>query len=259
MTAAVSTWVVRRKPWSGVRLRLLCFPWAGVGPAVYRQWADAVPPDIEVGAILLPGHEARLREAPFTRLEPLVDALAAGLRTHMDLPFAMFGHSMGALVAFHVACRLRDEGAGEPVHLFVSGRRAPQLPPRHPPIAQLADAQFVEEVRRRYRGISDEVLRYPDLLALLVPTLKADMAVIESYVHREGIPLECPVSVYGGVDDPEATPAELASWRVQTRGPLSVRMFPGAHFFVQTAQAELLRAVREELALIADRARGGRS
>jgi medium-chain acyl-[acyl-carrier-protein] hydrolase len=227
---------------------------------VYRQWADVLPPDIEVGAILLPGHEARLREAPFTRLEPLVDALVTGLRTHMDLPFAMFGHSLGALVAFHVACRLRDEGAAEPAHLFVSGRRAPQLPPRHPPITHLPDPEFVEEVRRRYNGISDEVIRHPDLLALLVPTLKADMAVIETYVHREGIPLECPISVYGGDDDPEATPAELVSWKVQTRGPLSVRMFPGAHFFVQTAQADLLRAVREELALtVADRALGGRS
>jgi medium-chain acyl-[acyl-carrier-protein] hydrolase len=194
---------------------------------VYRQWADVLPPDIEVGAILLPGHEARLREAPFTRLEPLVDALVTGLRTHMDLPFAMFGHSLGALVAFHVACRLRDEGAAEPAHLFVSGRRAPQLPPRHPPITHLPDPEFVEEVRRRYNGISDEVIRHPDLLALLVPTLKADMAVIETYVHREGIPLECPISVYGGDDDPEATPAELVSWKVQTRGPLSVRMFPG--------------------------------
>lgn len=259
MTVSGSTWVVRGKPRSRARLRLLCFPWAGVGPAVYRQWADALPPDIEVGAILLPGHETRLREAPFTRLEPLIDTLGAALRTHMDLPFAMFGHSMGALVALCVACRLRDEGAGEPVHLFVSGRRAPQLPSRHPPIAQLADAEFVEEVRRRYNGISDEVLRHPDLLALLVPTLKADMAVIESYVHRESIPLECPVSVYGGVDDPEATPAELVSWRAQTRGRFSVRMFPGAHFFVQTAQADMLRAVREELALIADRALGGRS
>jgi medium-chain acyl-[acyl-carrier-protein] hydrolase len=178
----------------------------------------------------------------------------------MDLPFAMFGHSLGALVAFHVACRLRDEGAAEPAHLFVSGRRAPQLPPRHPPITHLPDPEFVEEVRRRYNGISDEVIRHPDLLALLVPTLKADMAVIETYVHREGIPLECPISVYGGDDDPEATPAELVSWKVQTRGPLSVRMFPGAHFFVQTAQADLLRAVREELALtVADRALGGRS
>jgi medium-chain acyl-[acyl-carrier-protein] hydrolase len=226
---------------------------------VYRQWADALPSDIEVGAILLPGHETRLREAPFTHFEALIDTLGTALRTHMDLPFAMFGHSMGALVAFGVACRLRDEGAAEPVHLFVSGRRAPQLPPRHPPIAQLGDEEFVEEVRRRYNGISDEVLRHPDLLALLIPTLKADMAVIESYVHRERIPLECPVSVYGGVADPEATQTELVSWRAQTRGPLSMRMFPGAHFFVQTAQADLLRVVRDELALILEKALGGRS
>jgi len=252
----VTTWLVRAKPRSGARLRLLCFPWAGVGPAVYRQWAEAFPPDIEVGAILLPGREARLREVPFTRLEPLVDALVTGLRPHMDLPFAMFGHSMGALVAFHVACRFRQEGPGEPAHLFLSARRAPHLPLRYPPIAHLGDAEFVTEVRRRYNGIPDEVLRHPDLLALLLPALKADMALIEGYTHREDGRLQCPITTYGGLDDPEATQAELVSWREQTRGPLSVRMFPGTHFFVQTAQAAVLRAIRDDLAVVADAPRG---
>jgi medium-chain acyl-[acyl-carrier-protein] hydrolase len=206
-----------------------------------------MPPEIEVGAIHLPGREGRLREPAFTRIEPLVDEVAAGLRPYLDRPYALFGHSMGALVAFELARRFREEGWGEPTHLFVSGRRAAHLPPRHPAIAHLPDAEFVEEIGRRYNGIPDEVLRHPDLLALLLPGLRADLTLIEAYGHRPGNPLECSISAYGGIADPEATPAELVGWRQHTRGALSVRMFPGGHFFVQSAHEELVRSVRVEL------------
>ncbi|HJR00341.1 MAG TPA: alpha/beta fold hydrolase [Methylomirabilota bacterium] len=244
------------KPRSRARRRLLCVPYAGVGPSAYRQWGEALPADIEVGVVHLPGREGRLREAPFTRIEPLIDAATEALRPYLDLPFAMFGHSMGALVAFELARRFRDDRGITPTHLFVSGRRAPQLPARHPAITHLPDDEFVKEIRRRYNGIPDEVLRHPDLLALLLPGLRADLSVIEAYAHRPGSPLGCPIAAFGGLADPEATEAELVGWRQQTTGALSVRMFPGGHFFVQSAHEELMRILTDELMVVTDQGSG---
>jgi medium-chain acyl-[acyl-carrier-protein] hydrolase len=259
VSAGPGPWLVRMKPRPTARLRLLCVPYAGVGPSAYRRWSDTLPHDIEVGAVHLPGREGRLREPAFTRIEPLIDATAEGLRPYLDRPFALFGHSMGAMVAFELAQRFRAEGWGEPTHLFVSGRRAPHQPPRHPAITHLPDAQFVEEIQRRYNGIPDEVLRHPDLLALLLPGLRADLTLIEAYAHRPGSPLACPVSAYGGVADTEATPAELVGWRQHTRGGFSVQVFPGGHFFVQSAHEELMQSVKAELAADAARVPEGRS
>lgn len=256
MSPPASSWIVRMKPRNAARRRLLCVPYAGVGPSAYRRWADALPADIEVGVLHLPGREGRLRETPFTRIEPLIDAASIALRPYLDLPFAMFGHSMGALVAFELARRFRDDEGSMPTHLFVSGRRAPHLPPRHPAITHLPDSEFVREIRRRYNGIPDEVMQHPDLLALLLPGLRADLSVIETYVHRPGRALDCPIVAFGGVKDPEATEAELVEWRQQTTAALSIRMFQGGHFFVQSAHEELMRTLSEELILTADRTTG---
>jgi len=119
-------------------------------------------------------------------------------------------------------------------------------------ITHLPDDEFVQEIRRRYNGIPDEVLRHPELLGLLVPGLRADLSVVETYAHRPGPPLGCPIAAFGGLADPEATEAELSEWRQQTTGTLSVQMFPGGHFFLQSAHEHLTRIVREELMVVAD-------
>ena len=251
MSAVAGSWLVRARPRSRPRLRLFCVPHAGVGPSAYRQWIDSLPADIEVALVHLPGRESRLREAPYTQIEPLVNAAVTALRPYLDIPYAMFGHSMGALVAFELARRFEEDGQGAPRHLFVSGRRAPQMPPRRPPIAHLPDDQFVREICSRYNGIPDEVLRHPDLLALLLPGLRADLTLVEGYVHRAGSPLPCPIVAMGGSADAEATEAELVGWRHQTTAALSVRMFPGGHFYLQTAHEELMRIVTDAL-MVAD-------
>jgi surfactin synthase thioesterase subunit len=235
-------------PGARPRLRLFCIPYAGVGASVYRPWGRALPPDIEVCALQLPGREGRLRETPFRDLSALLDALVPAIRSWLDVPFAFFGHSMGALVAFEVVRRLRHEGLGESTALFVSGRRAPDLPKRHPPISHLPDREFVEEVVRRYDGIPKEVMAHQELLDLLVPGLKADLALLEAYTFRAGPPLDCALTAFGGRQDAEASDAELVAWRAQTRGPFTVRIFEGGHFFVQAALPQIAQAVVEGLA-----------
>jgi medium-chain acyl-[acyl-carrier-protein] hydrolase len=211
------------------------------------SWARELAPSIDVCAVQLPGRENRLREPACMSMHGLVDGIFDALRPYLDVPFALFGHSMGALVAFELARRLRAESAPSPVRLFVSGHRAPQLPRRHAPITHLPDAEFLAEVVARYDGVPAEVLRHADLMALLLPCLRADLALIESYACGEEGPLGCPISAYGGQDDPEATVADLAAWQSHTRAGFTLTRFSGTHFFIRSARSALLAAVAREL------------
>jgi medium-chain acyl-[acyl-carrier-protein] hydrolase len=245
LTATASPWLARFAPRPQAALRLFCFSYAGGGAAVYRPWALAMPASVEVAAVVLPGRESRLREAPQRSLPELLAALVPALLPHLDRPFAFFGHSMGALVAFEVARTLARRGAPLPGRLFLSARRAPHLPETDPPIHGLDDDAFVAEIDRRYRGIPPEVLQYRELLDLLLPSLRADMAVIETYSHadhdgRYG----GPITVYGGSGDARARPEQLAAWQQHTPHPLVLRQFDGGHFYFNEP------AVRD--ALIAD-------
>lgn len=228
-------------------MRLFCFPYAGAGASVYRAWGEELPADVEICALQAPGREARLREPPLDDLGELVGRTAEHIRPLLDLPAVFFGHSMGAVVAFELT-RTLEADHGSPVRLLiVSGRRAPQLQEPEPPIAGLSDDAFVAEIRRRYNGIPDELMQYPDLLALLLPALRADVAALERYQYRSGEPLECPVTAMGGADDPRALVAALQGWREVTRGPFSVQVFPGGHFYLQTARAQLLATLTAAL------------
>jgi medium-chain acyl-[acyl-carrier-protein] hydrolase len=213
-------------------------------------FARELAPSFDVRAVQLPGRENRLREPAHTRLTDLIDELVDALREYLDVPFALFGHSMGALLAFELTRRLRAEAMPAPVRLFVAGHRAPQLPSRHPRLAHLPDAEFIDAVGARYGGVPEEVLRHADLMALLLPCLRADMALIEGYAYEADDPLPCPISVYGGVDDVVTTEAELEAWRGQTRADCTLTRFPGGHFFVRSARPALVSAVSRDLALV---------
>lgn len=257
--APASPWFMRFRPNPMAVLRLLCFHHAGGGASAYRPWVGEVPADVELCAVQLPGRETRLRERPFTRIAALVPLIADEIQPLLDRPFALFGHSLGALVAFEVARELGRRGGPAPAHLFVAGRRAPMRPDRWSRMSHLPQATFVEEVRRRWDGIPAAVLDEPELLELLLPTLRADIAAVESYVYAPGAALDCPISCLGGMEDSAAGAVDLAAWRDETRGAYSLRMFPGAHFFVQSARAQVLAAVHEDLRPLLDRAGGGRT
>ncbi len=241
-------WLVGVQPAASPRMRLICVPYAGVGASAFRRWRGAFAPEVEVLALQTPGRETRLCEPAFTQIGPLVAAAAAAIRPHLDRPFALFGHSVGGLIAFELARHLHATEGLAPMHLFVSAGRAPHLPPRHPAIAHLPDAEFVDAIGRRYDGIPTEVLSAPELLALLVPGLKADIALFEGYRYERLKPLACPISAFGGLEDPETTPADLAGWRQETTGPFGARLFRGGHFFLQSAHPEVVSSIAASLA-----------
>jgi medium-chain acyl-[acyl-carrier-protein] hydrolase len=243
-----STWLLRARGDGRARVRLFCIPYAGGGGSLYMSWGRELAPLVDVCAVQLPGRETRLQEPAYTSFAELVDAMGRALRPFLDdLPFALFGHSMGALLAFELARRLRAERAPAPVRLFVSGYRAPEIPSPHPPLAHLPDSDFVTEIRARYDGVPEEVLRQPELMALLLPCLRADMALVESFRWRDQPPLTCPISAYGGRDDTHASETQLALWRRHTRGPFTMRQFAGTHFFIRSARAQLLAAIAQDL------------
>jgi medium-chain acyl-[acyl-carrier-protein] hydrolase len=215
---------------------------------MYRPWMAAAPAGLEVCPVQLPGRETRVAEPAFTGLDPLLDALEEALPPYLDIPFALFGHSMGALIAFEFARRLHGRGGPQPVHLFVSGLRGPHLPDPDPPIYQLPDAEFLAEVRR-LNGTPDEVLQHPELMQLLLPILRADLTICDTYVHAAGEPLSCPISALGGLEDPKASPDELEAWSQHTTAGFRKRMFAGDHFYLVPAQAQLVQAVAADLHL----------
>jgi medium-chain acyl-[acyl-carrier-protein] hydrolase len=211
------------------------------------SWAREAQCAIEVCAVQLPGRENRLKERPYTEMSDVIEAAFEALQPFLDTPFALFGHSMGALLAFEFARRVRRAGGAAPVRLLVSGQRAPGLPRRRPAIAHLPEVEFVAELHRRYAGVPEAILEQPDLLALFLPCIQADMALVEHYRYNDEPPLDCPISAYGGREDPEATELELAAWRAQTRTGFALQRFDGAHFYVRDARKELLAAVCRDL------------
>jgi medium-chain acyl-[acyl-carrier-protein] hydrolase len=240
------SWLGLRRPNPQARLRLFCFPYAGGSASIYRPWSNDLAPDVEVWPVQLPGRGSRLGEPAFTRLPPLLHALADVLRPHLKRPFAFFGHSMGALIGFELARLLRRDHGVEPVHLIVSGRSAPQLAVEDLPGPELPDDRFLQELRQRY-GSPQPELEDPELLELMLPTLRADVAACRHYFYTPEPPLTCPVTAFGGLLDREVDRTRLEAWREQTSSRFAVRMLPGDHFFLLTDRPLFLRALSQEL------------
>jgi len=239
-------WVGRVPLNPQARLRLFCFPYAGAGASIFRAWSDDLPPEIEICPIQLPGREDRLGESPLTRLSPLIQTLAPLLRPYLDIPFALFGHSLGALISFELARELRRRNWPCPVHLFVSASRAPQIPDLDLPLHRLPEPQFTESLRR-LNGTPKEVLQNPELMQLFLPALRSDLAILETYFYATEERLECPISAFGGMEDSKVSHEQLDAWRDQTHGDFTLRMFPGDHFFWHSNRKPLLQAIAQEI------------
>ncbi|ANP49609.1 medium-chain acyl-[acyl-carrier-protein] hydrolase [Streptomyces griseochromogenes] len=227
-------------------VRLFCLPYAGGSARAYLPWARQLADAADVTPLELPGRGERIRELPCGRMEPLLDDLLPRIARSADEPFALFGHSLGAAIAYELAHQLRDRHGVQPVRLFVSAHRAPHLPLRERRITHLSDDAFAAHLRD-LGGTPAEVFDSPDLMRLLMPVLRADFALSEGYGHMADDPLDCPVTAFGGTQDPDVSVEELSAWQRHTRDRCRVRMLDGDHFFVQTAQTQLLQVVREEL------------
>lgn len=229
---------------------MFCFPYAGGGASIYRGWAASLPADIEVCPVQLPGRESRMRDKAFDRTGPMVQAVADALQPHMNLPFVFFGHSMGAMLGFELARELRRRGQALPLHLLVSGRRAPQMPAREEPIYDLPEPEFLLKLRE-LNGTPEEVLQHEELMRLLIPILRADFAVNETYAYTQEEPFAFGISAFGGLGDEEVNRDDVAAWQDHTRGRFRVRMLPGDHFFIHGSKDLVLEAVSRDLAEIA--------
>ncbi|MFT3803346.1 MAG: alpha/beta fold hydrolase [Burkholderiaceae bacterium] len=235
-------------------MRLLCLAHAGAGPSAFRHWPDAAPPGLTIGALSLPGREARFAEPSARELAPLLDDLASQAATQLrpaktgpTEPYALLGHSMGALLAFELAGRLQAAGAPGPRRLFVSAFRAPHLNDRYAPLHALPDRLLMAELRR-LQGTPPEVLAQPELMRTLLPSLRADLSLVEDYRYRPRPPLDCPVSCLAGVTDERVTRLELGAWRRHTAAEFRLRLFPGGHFYLYRTPALVLRSVAADLA-----------
>jgi medium-chain acyl-[acyl-carrier-protein] hydrolase len=239
-------WLAHRRPNSSAAVRLFCFPYSGADASVFIRWAEGLPATVELCPVQLPGRGARLSEPLFNDVHPLAESCAAGLLPWLDKPFALFGHSLGALVAFELARHLESRHGLAPLHLFASGCGAPQLPERETDMHALPHGEFIEALRR-LQGTPEAVLADPELRELVLPILRADFTICETYAYRDGPPLACPISAYGGLRDSHVGRERLEAWRTQTSGPFTVRMFPGDHFFLNSDRGLLLRILSQDL------------
>jgi medium-chain acyl-[acyl-carrier-protein] hydrolase len=253
-TATKNTpWLVRARPNEYARLRLFCFPYAGGGALAFRPWADHMPSSVEVCPVQLPGRETRIKDASFNQVLPLVRAAAEAIAPYLDKPFAFFGHSMGALIAFELARELRRKYGRLPVKLYASGRVAPQLQLRRAtPLYNLPEPEF-KEALRGLNGTPEEVLENKMLMGMLIPLLRADFSVNEAYTYVAEPPLECPIFAMAGLRDTEIDRERLDGWREQTSGGFELRLFPGDHFYLNTSQQLLLQILSQDLSVLAGR------
>lgn len=185
-------------------------------------------------------------EKPFSDLLALVQAIAAALEPDLDKPFAFFGHSMGAMISFELARHLRRKYGLLPAHLFISGRRAPKLVRTERVTYNLPESEFFDSLRN-LNGTPKEVLEHRELMQLMSPLLRADFAVCQTYTYLHEPPLNCPLTVFGGLSDREVNRKQLEAWREETSASFVLRMLPGDHFFLDSAQATLLSLLSHEL------------
>lgn len=244
---APTPWFTCAKRDSRARLRLFCFPYAGGGASIYRGWENYLPPGFEVWPVQLPGRGIRFKEPAFASMNPLIEAATTAIEPFLDLPIALFGHSVGAFASFEMAHLLSEKFGIKVHHLFVSGARGPHLPRNRRDIHDLSEEDFITELKT-LNGTPHEVLENPDLMKMISSTLRADFAIAETYrASLDRPPLSCPITVFGGLEDTLVSKEDLEAWKLHTTSSFELWQLPGDHFFIHSSDSLVLRILSREL------------
>jgi medium-chain acyl-[acyl-carrier-protein] hydrolase len=242
-------WISCPKPNPKAKIKLFCFPYSGANATIYYSWSGILPNFIEVNPIQIPGRGNRISEPSYRNIQDLAQAAAEALDPHFDKPFAFFGHSMGALVSFELARVLRDTSKAELKYLFVSGHQAPQVPDEREVFYNLPEEEFISKLRV-LNGTPEEVLQDDELRELIIPVLRADFEACDTYIYRSEKPLECPICACSGLQDKYVSRNGLQAWEKQTINKFTRRLFPGDHFYINSAHMLLLKVIAQELSSV---------
>lgn len=238
-------WLFCRAPRRNPRVRLFCVPFAGAGASAFNAWSSAFPETVELHAIQLPGRESRYSELALNDAYEAARLLADAIESHLDRCYVFFGYSMGALVAFEVIRELRRRGAPMPAQLFVGARRAPQLAATRPPVVRLPQEPFIKRAIDYYDF--PPAAWQNNLLEIVLPVLRADMALCDSYVYRGESPFAFPIQAFAGLRDGSAPLSAVQAWREQTTGEFALEVLDGAHFFVNASLTRVQKVMISRL------------
>lgn len=231
------------RPWAS--LRLFCFPHAGGSAVAYRGWTAQVPVAVEVQAVQYPGRADRLAEPLVGDAHQLARLVAGSMAALLDRPAALFGHSMGAIIAYETA-RLLTERGHPPAHLFVSGARPPHDRGEPDGVGDRDDDGVIAELAL-LGGSDAELLAEPELRDLVLPYVRNDFRLVDRYTPRPGTKLRTPITALVGAADPKATEDQAAGWAQATEEPFDLHVLPGDHFYLVPRQAEVIRIVLDAL------------
>ena len=244
---SITPWLTCYLPRPEAGIRLFCFPHGGGGPQSYKNWAEKLPETIEVFSLNFPGRGSRRREPAIHDMEKLAESITEAVSSYIDKPFAFFGHSVGALVAYETAGKMKEKGLPSPVRLLVSAHKVPHESRETDPMYNLSDEELVEKIIE-LGLVPEETLENRELVDFILPPLKADFEVSETYSFKGRDPLETSITALGGKKDPLLTPEDLKNWDSYTKGNFTWKVFDGDHFYTESHTKILLDEISRLLA-----------
>lgn len=241
-----SPWFTPLNQVENCQLRLICFSYAGGGTSAFREWVDLICDDVEIIVIQMPGRETRFVEPLATNLTDVVQEIAINIAKLSPVPFVFFGHSLGSLIAFEVTRLLVNKNLNTPERLLLSGRRAAHLPLGRPPYHLLDDDALIEKITT-LGGTTEEIIANKDLMDLILPIIRADFALHDTYQYKSGQTLNVPIHVFGGEQDIATSVENLSAWQRHSIQPIELNILKGGHFFIDSARQELMQLVNDAL------------